>query len=188
MEVIKGRVNRKKAIAVAKDVLKHIESKSYAPTCRHFVNQTSSIRWFAMREKIDASGEAELSEYLEQTRGCQVCMLGAAWLSAVRLFNEFVIGVPYLNIDLAMQDIHDPKQSPGAMLAHIFGSDYPYMEVAFEVGHGWFSDSDAYWKQIKRKRFEAAVEFGRRHKLCDATSRMKAICRNIIRNEGRFIP
>jgi len=191
--IISGRLNRKKAVAVAKDVLKQIQKEIYVPAEGDFVNE-NDIGWNDFVDKCMVSGHKELSEHLKENppEECYVCMLGAVWLSAVQLFNDFTLyysqgSTDSLHID--MQDEDDPAKSPGAMLAHIFGSDYPYMEASFEVGHGWFDEGNTSRlreKTIIKSLFLAAVKFGERYK--EPLDRMKAICRNIIRNEGRFMP
>ncbi len=181
--ILSGRLNRKKAVAVAKDVLKQIKAEAYVPSHGSFVNEIG-IRW----NDFIQSGKKELSKHLNENppKKCCVCMLGAAWLSAVQLFNDFTTNEP-LNLDMHESD--DPKKSPGAMLANIFGSDYPYMEAAFEKGNGWYdeidTDSESLEKSLIKSRFFAAVKFGERY--AKPLDRMKAICRNIIRNEGRFV-
>lgn len=191
--IIAGRLNRQKAVAVAKDVLKQIKSNTYVPARGYFVDETD-IGWNDFADKCMFSGHKELSEHLKENppKECYVCMLGAVWLSAVQLFNDFTLysdqgSTDSLHID--MQDEDDPRKSPGAMLANIFGADYPYMEAAFEVGSGWFDEGDtdkSLKKSLIKSRFLAAVRFGERHK--EPLDRMKAICRNIIRNEGKFVP
>lgn len=192
--IIAGRLNRKKAVAVAKDVLKQIQKEIYVPSRSYFVDE-GDIGWNDFVDKCMVSGYKELSEHLKERplEECYVCMLGAVWLSAVQLFNDFTLyysqgSTDSLHID--MQDEDDPAKSPGAMLANIFGADYPYMEASFELGGGWFGDIDiekvAFDKTLTKSRFLAAVKFGERYK--EPLDRMKAICRNIIRNEGRFMP
>lgn len=142
-EKMTGAQNR---VAIANDIIKQINGKQYT------MRQMLYIR-------TDISGGV-INQESAQTAKCEVCAVGALFISAVRLFNQY-------------SDL-----SPGGWRAKLFLKKYfttpqiEKMERIFELHYDEF--------KAKEKAFADKYE--------DKTERTLSILRNIITNKGTFKP
>lgn len=179
------RNNRKKAVALAQDVLKNLHlikviNKNYClrKTDPEGIKENDSIR-----PKID-----------KLANGCCVCALGSLFLSYARLYNQvklsnlrenpksnwrlknyFLTGNKDCTIDLDYDFLN-------SKLSNIFTQkQIDLIEQAFEIGEVFSGSGNTHGDQEK-----TAVEFGKRYK--NPRDRLIAIMKNIIKNDGVFTP
>lgn len=182
-----------RAVAIAKDALQQIKSQKYEPTSGTFA---------CLYLTQLPSGNHNLQKLLQkdQVNRCEVCGVGALFVSTVRYTNKYDIHKPLYGYELAELDIEDDI----LRLTKHFGKDIYLVEVAFELGSGYCHidpwDDDRYYiinsgiPDLKPSTFEvspaqaiaSSIKFGE----CfdNQTERLRQILLNIIRNKGRFKP
>jgi hypothetical protein len=133
-------------------------------------------------------------------KDCTVCALGACFLSHVKLYNKFKIddnltggpsgdGHAYVHSDDMFELLHKSLGVKNMVL----------IESAFECGaclthHAgqitdepdWDEFSKSIEKVVTQEEIRAAVEHGR--SISDPADRLKAIMRNLIKNDGEYTP
>ena len=140
-----------KAVAVAKDILKHLKS----------IRVKSENTYLEMKkplsDRIDNDDNAQ--RHIDAiTKNCEVCAVGACFLSYVRVFNQVTVGdVLKAGYSYMQNKIRDAF--PQSMLLEI--------EDVFEE-HQFTS-----------------VHLKRQYK--DAKQRLRAIMLNIVQNKGKFL-
>ena len=161
------------AVTIAQDVLKSIPA--YFGIIEHetFVRIGDDDLEYG---KMAAITETKDSKLIAQKikKYCEVCALGACFLSVVALTNKYDFGLSD-NIDLSGEDVFKRLKS-------VFSLKQLYLiENAFELGQG-FSAQRSRW----HTDYLAAISFGKKYDR--PKSRLRAIMKNIIANEGVFIP
>jgi hypothetical protein len=166
----------KQRVIVAEDVLAAIRAKHLTPTNGQWA--PDGIPDLAEDNNIQMSEILPLME-------CEACALGSIFVCAVERFNK-------------VKTIYDPAlHDMLPMLKKIFSLDQLMLiELAFEQGGGHYTEYD--FGALPEYRDESqipkrmalqgreAVVFG--HRFDDPTKRLQAIMRNIIQNEGTFVP
>jgi hypothetical protein len=183
----------KKAVLVAKDVLAQIEDNRYIPNTGAYVN---------FKEEIPFIGD--IKSNFNKLPQCNVCALGSMLLSCTNLGNV-------LTTDIIMNDRigHYELQDDGVkeLFSSIFSDKQLLMiETSFEGYSDWESYTISYIKDWFKNDFyysEASDRYADDERLsfeetldCQALflkydsdqKRLEAICNNIIRNNGIFIP
>lgn len=166
---------RERAVAVAEDVIKTIRAENNI--------QIRKGSYFGGRFKLDVVDEnAELQHLLPEIerQGCSVCARGAAFLSHVRLFDNFKASRV-----LGRTDDHDFNYDAGCgwhttenTLQDTFSEQTRNLiECAFEM-----SRNHRYGVSLELA--QGAVEFGVRFPKDD--ERLVAIMENVIANDGEF--
>lgn len=135
-----------KRVAIAKDVIDQVEAGKYVPFFGYAMIQ----------------GKNEISQkVLKQNPECEVCAVGAAALSAIRLGNHFEF--PHAHL----------------VSTHIF-----------KVLSKWFSSEQAGMIEAAYERFsrngKACFDF--EPSIARGSQRIITIFTNIIRNKGEFVP
>lgn len=75
-----------KAIAIARDVIAQIKCRKYTPELGTYVSGADD------NIPTEAIGCEQLQPFLKKKDlQCEVCAIGAAFLSSIRLFNDFVV-------------------------------------------------------------------------------------------------
>jgi hypothetical protein len=164
------------AIAVAKDVIKQLNSQKN-PLC------AGNYGYVASDYKFE-SDAGDLQKYVEEVQkaNCRVCALGAALLSKARLFNHVPVkkisskryGTETFGIDVDNETVYKG-------LSSVFSkAQMQLIESAYERGN--------FGPESRRAKDEIidAILFG--DKYVDKKERLIAIMRNLIKNEGVFIP
>lgn len=188
------RKARAKAVAVAKDVLKHL--KRYHIEAGDYI-QRLGRRNLPSAEVTTAPAVKARAERLR--RDCTVCLLGACFLAFARLFDG-----PRAKKFLNVEDVADFEESPvyvsdaykseavarrKMMLSTLRDADaftqrdLDAMEVAFErdtdlIGNDLAWDSE--------RRCDAALAFT--EGVDNKVERVRLIMQNVIDNGGRFVP
>lgn len=174
-------VDRKKAVAVAEDVLKHVAGLKL--TMHNYIRAHVTLEEHLPAGVFENDGplQPHIDVVAEQ---CHVCAIGAAVVSAVRLFDDCSVrkifsrhGVPWV-----MQ--RDLRQQ----LAGLFDvRDLGLIESAFECDPTFMTDNDLPGHdeaEITADAHGAAV-FGCRY--VDPHDRLAAIMRNVVDNGGTFV-
>jgi hypothetical protein len=172
------KTQRKKAVRVATDVLAQIKARgkfvvtpgTYAEISGVFTSDPNDP-WHSVKVADD------LQTFLKKhakPKSCHVCALGACFLANV----EKTDNVPYLDSTHRRDEITEN-------LSKIFSEgQMGLIEAAFERSsdYGYKGDDNDNTYDL----VEAAVEFGERYD--DPTKRLRAIMKNIIKNNGEFVP
>jgi hypothetical protein len=155
------RRNRKLCVAIARDVLEQLRLKRYRATCGGYVS-LDDIAYDHLEESF--------KDFFKTKKvNCDVCALGAAFVSLVNIKNE-------CSVEDVLNNGMDRER-----LESVFGCDnMNLMESAFEEGPMDGSDNeneDIY-------SLETAAKWGNQwHKHED---RLRQIMLNVIRNNGDF--
>lgn len=159
-----------KRVAIAKDVLAQIKCGQYR------------IKRGCWAEFDEVESPSEMDTSLDQrmlTVGivikpppCSACAIGGAFVSAIRLFND------------GEAKVSNEKEGAFEKLEQFFTKKQLVMiENAFEKGDGGCQSDQSL---LKTKEIEDSLNFGRRY--TDSPSRAEAIFKNIIKNNGQFVP
>lgn len=172
-------------VLIAKDALKQIRQKRYDVRYGTFVEYSD-----AMNEQLPLEAIVQFQPYLHDPKApsCQVCGIGSLFLSAVRCRNEF-----------QTRRCASPNQNTLVLLTEFDERQRMLIEMAFEMGHGWYNyrfACDGGDKRFHATRTHKAAAYWaskfhhknaeRGHKQDEA--RLVALLKNIVRNKGRFNP
>jgi hypothetical protein len=161
-----------KRVAIAKDVLKQIKRERYDIKLGSF-GSLPEYEYHEDAEKIVANRKF----FQKEDPRCDVCAVGAAICSGIRLFNKVSFTAMGLDSDLSYQLIQNFFSDEQAVL----------IENAFELGDGAFTPNEIdEIADLPEIDTDAAIEFGSNFE--NRTERAVAIFSNIIRNKGEFIP
>ena len=168
---------REKAVAIAKDVLEHVQTY-------HWSRGTYlSGSWYGGTHLT-----GDLQDHVEEVeKSCTMCLLGACLVSKARLFDAVPLAKLYRSYyDGAYVDhrsINPEREAIEPLLQDIFPSlELSKIESAFErrVMNDGCDDTTANWDLLR-----GAALFGRR--LNDDADRVTAVMENIIANDGIFV-
>lgn len=184
-----SRLNkRERAVAVAKDVLKHLEAMHVTPGT-YFVGEAN----------IEVSRSTNPQEFVDVIqKKCDVCAIGACVISHIRLFDKVRLNEvidPFDFSDLPLEDTKNtdvklrmsPSNIRSQLAKHFRKKDIYLIECAFERDYSFYADKgdEKVSLTTRLKEARAAEKFGRQHR--NARKRLAAIMRNIIRNKGHFV-
>jgi hypothetical protein len=169
-----------KRVMIAKDVIAQVRKDFYVP---------SYGTWVAFSEFLPAATSLQKILTKKKDFSCKVCAMGGLMLSAVKYNNSVTLGndraaaIYYADAGGAMCDLDD---SASKNLRKFFiPSQLDLIEAAFEVGEGAVGLPI---NKISRryKSTSAAIAFGENYP--DPKNRIIAIMKNIIKNNGTFVP
>ncbi|RJQ24579.1 hypothetical protein C4577_07355 [Candidatus Parcubacteria bacterium] len=150
----KGMTKKEKAVAVAKDVLKHLRSLKFTGCASYCEGDGLNI-------SKDENVQPHISKLV---KNCEVCALGGMFLSYIRLFDN----VKY-------EKIIEPKY-------------YEENEYQIHVDRDYIIDKfKGIFDRDVLDCIEDAYEGGWDEFYPDPRDRIKAIMKNIVKNNGRFI-
>jgi hypothetical protein len=181
-----------KAVLVAKDVLAQIKAKKYLPREGHYIHIAGGYNF-----------NGSIKENFDQIKECTVCALGSMLMSSTHLGN--ILTTKDIN---SFPDKNDLKHSEKVteLFASIFtDKQLLLIETAFEGYTKFLEETKAEIKKYYQEDFIyqecddryatetltfdetlACEMFYRKYYTGD--KRLNAICRNIIKNGGIFIP
>ena len=166
-----SKVVNEKAVAVARDVLKYLDSLEF-----------TTSNYLEIPDTLSVPGEGDLKDCVDVVqKGCRVCLLGACLLSKSRLFDE----VPLK--DLFNHFLYHPTRyitdrNTYRLLESVFSRDQmTMMESAFQQD-SWF----AIQEKVETRLAEDSQDFGSRYD--NKADRARAVMENVIANGGVFIP
>jgi len=175
-----------KRLAIAHDVLAQLDQHKLTVEAGTFFDlRLSSIDLI--------KGGENLQKVLQEAQkpSCNVCALGALFVSMVGIHNEFYLDKGTYSKHSVYEELNVRIVPALPYLAQFFSrAQLRMIEIAFERGRGFFAviaeDGDCPPVQALEIDEGDAVLFGAAYQLPDA--RLKAIFRNIIDNKGMFIP
>lgn len=156
-----------KRIEVCKDVLKNIKYLDIKPGTLCIATKPTDI-------KIRKDNSKEVAAKL-QKKDCHVCALGACFISNVKLNNKF----DFSNTDHVYDEnsLAPNSKDIEKSLKNIFSvAQFRLIECCFEDNEG------IYYMIHKNKEIKAFY-----NKYSEPVGRLKAIMKNIIKNDGTFV-
>lgn len=182
-------------MAVARDVIKSLKSGFMSATPGTYCELEMALGTVPIGQ--------ELSEHLKDVKHCEVCAIGAAFISLVKLDNEYILTKNRL-FDTGSFSINDNEMR--ARLVAIFSAkQLAAMETAFECSayvedfaeyqmddgdevvrsdNGTIKDSRNFRKIARRMRVCNETAFGMRYR--DPKDRLVGIMENVLKNKGKF--
>lgn len=175
--VFENMTYEEKVVAIAKDVLKHLDVTAVA-------EGTYLSGRIAIPDDFDDKSQLQIVEQ-EITKCCQVCALGACFLSHVRLFDHITLA----DCDTSVLDFSGRRRETVVFRMDLGDIEQPLrdyfdcdelrlIEAAFECDRVHAED-------LLEEHAMAAEQFGRRHG--HPRRRLEAIMKNIIANNGHFV-
>lgn len=179
-----------RAVAVAKDVIEQVRLEKFLAATGAFIqvdvqypkpwHEMTVDQKSAYYEREEVLLKLSADERIEAADvRCEVCGVGAACISAIRLFNDFE---SEHGLDVGFAEIRKYLVGKGIFEEATLEA----IEVAFEGGYGFFDRIGSRPNQLDEDEFDTAVAFGERFD--NPEDRLVEIMRNVVRNEGRFIP
>lgn len=166
-----------KRIAIANEVISLLSANKIEAAPGSWLDYPKAPDLFS---DDDVKNKTPFFEVMSKFKTCDVCVLGALFVSAVRNYGgptcedvKDCIFLNYLTFDEIFPTIS--KYFPASMLSVI--------ETAFE---GWTSTEICQASGELHEAINIATNFYSRYQ--DANERMIAIMQNIVKNEGEFIP
>lgn len=184
-------------IAIAKDVISSLKILNVVEGS--FIEEHNSWGDISYDDRVlKLKGISKLKDSRIQAQqlkeSCEVCALGACFLSSVKLNNKFKFKFS--------------RQDPGSFsiqikplfekLKQYFTVEQIFMiENSFEMGAGFLSDWDnvkklktflkkASFDRLYKKYYWDAVHFGNKY-YTEPDKRLEAIMKNIVKNKGLFV-
>lgn len=167
---------KEQRVAIAKDAIKQIKAEK-------FIAEAGT--YLGIEEELGCEVGDELQKVLKKRKNkgavCKVCGIGAAFISTVRLFDNYKIKEEELDGWDYSTTLAVEHMDMRILLSKYFSpSQLSLIECAFEVRWG-FGMSDSY-----KKDREAAAIFGDKYE--DDNERLLAIFENIVAHNGIFKP
>ena len=183
----------KKAVLVAQDVLAQLEANKY------YANTGAYVRFHDV-----ISFEGDIKSNFDKLPTCSVCALGSMLLSCTNLGNVLTTDI-IMNDRIGHYELKDDNVKQ--LFSSIFSDKQLLMiETSFE-GYGdwegrtisyikkWFKQDFSYFESSDRYADDEELSFEETLacqelflSLDSDYKRLKAICNNIIKNKGIFIP
>lgn len=160
-------------VAICKDVLAAIKAKK-------IVAQAGTYCLMEFGDAVTPDTRTSLRDLIPKMKRCDVCAIGAIFTAFVSRENKFDVTAEPSDFGGAYVSIGDERMID--KLRGYFGAkELRTIEAAFEGG-----TSLGHLNLVGRDTELKCAEFFERHP--DDEQRLQAICRNIIRHEGEFIP
>lgn len=179
---------RKKCVAVAQDVLDNM---------RRIVVTEGTYCQGTLPDGVEDAKESAKKHIDAISKGCRVCALGACFLSYIRLYNHVSLGqligtygdyvfqdeifdVEYIEMMDELREVFTPAQIcliETAFEKACINDD----AVADDDDHAYDMDTHTTYDEA-----DAARLFGEKYE--EPRQRLRAIMKNIIKNDGLFIP
>lgn len=175
--VFKAANAAEKRVMIAQDVIDQLKAKNISACSGTFID---------FRFDEDAYKKSLQKEVLNKNISCEVCGVGGIFLSTILFTNKVNINENTNGrLDSLGEDILENKETNFTQALKYFSKDQIILiENAFEIGDGYFTYycSDA----SKEKFIDKAIDFGAKYET--DKDRLIAIMKNIIKNNGKFIP
>jgi hypothetical protein len=170
---------RKKAVAVAQDALAHLKLLTVAPGRYVSVDITHKPVTFAKSSKATAQA-------LQKRKNCRVCALGACLLSTASLYNKFQFESLKKKASYGEEEFIIPYSELQYRLSEIFTQEQmDLIESAFE-GRDMTGKRLPGRSSLPVETVQSAIAFGSKYDVPKA--RLRAIMKNIVKNDGEFRP
>ncbi len=175
-KLFKGKTRAEKRVLIAKDVLAQIKANTLIP---------SSGSWVRLKSYY-LDGNTSLREVtLNKEAECKCCALGGLFLSCTLFNNKVTVAdVEYGKYEHLDETIRGEQKFSNGLNTIFSNAQLKLIENAFEQGGGAFNPYKRGDKPNATER--KAIEFGERYS--SDSKRMIAIMKNIIKNNGTFVP
>lgn len=151
--------DREKAVAIAKDVIEQLRLERVVAACGFGY-------WGESFRQVVRDNPGDLQPHMDEVNRCEVCALGAMFLSQIRLYDK----VTGYDVRLKQSCLLHER-----LIKEVFTElQHHLIEYSYE---GWQDESP--WCGESRR-------FYNRHP--DDNERLQQICLNIIHNDGYFDP
>jgi hypothetical protein len=166
-----------KRVMVAKDVIARLKTKQYRATEGRWVEPT--MRNFIPYDARELSLQKQI---VEESEKCACCGIGAVTLSCIVFNNNATLGdLTDHKLDF---DVMENTEGDKFGLKKIFSPrQLALIEIAFENGEGYYQLED-------RGRLFTKAEFNKlsaQYKGYQPTTKLIAIMKNIVENNGEFV-
>lgn len=165
-------------VAIAKDVLRLIETKKIVP---------KRGTYFAANEKMDFGAERDidsLSGAFKKMPSCQVCALGAVFVTTVLKLNHINVGDVRGAHYRAYRDLEVDATTMQEFLRICFDSRTLFrMEAFFEMSVGFLQEKDA---PTGTMMYEVIHDL--RHGTSTPKERLRFVMNTVIEQKGKFEP
>lgn len=166
----------KRAIQVAKDVIKQLNAMTYKVTEGSYCTFTATDR----RKLLALGDNDQLQKTFKEVTNCRVCALGSIFVSGVRLHNNLKLSALKDSSDKTVSEYVGAYKIPKRYFS---AKQLALIESAFE--RETMSGFGMYEGYISTEEFMRAIEFGERYKR--PARRLRAIMENVIKNKGKFV-
>jgi len=168
-----------KRVLIAQDVLAQIKAKRYVAESGIWVAPHFSVN---VETVVHESAQKLFAEKVITT--CNVCALGGMFMSCTNLNNNTTVEQLERSADLGESVDCGIKLSNG--LNQIFSKkQLMLVETYFEVGDGWFGEKGYTGESNGEDQYHVEAFYD---KYPDEGDRLKEIMKNIIANDGTFVP
>ncbi len=185
--------NNEKAVLVAKDVLEQVKAEKYIPNTGTYIHVFGDGFNF----------EGSIKENFDQIQQCKVCALGSMLMSSTHLGN--ILTTSDIDNYPDADDLRDSEKITELFSSIFTNKQLLLIETAFEGYSDFWGETKAQIKKNYEENFiydEQADRYANEtltfeetlacemfnRKYPDDDKRLNAICRNIIRNKGVFMP
>ena len=179
----KKATEAQKRVLIAKDVLNQIKAKRYNPEPGVWVELAL---WSGQSQMWANPTESIQKMFADKTIAkCNVCALGGLFMSCTNLNNN-TNGADFHKERCFMGSAINRGDRLSYGLNTIFSSNQlELIEIYFESGDGYFGADGVTGQDIGTDRCHVV---GFSEKYPDADDRLREIMKNIIDNDGRFVP
>lgn len=175
-----------KRVAIAKDVLDQLAAERYIATAGTYVETGVTVK--------PSQANAQVCDILDKATECNVCAIGSVFVSAVRLADKLTLNDMRFEFDSDWKT-NKPEPTPfgdfdaGYLKQFFTKKQLNLMEACFEgvycsgAGHAEVEDDDHHTARLWYDRANAVYEGDDFE-----GNRLRLIMKNIVRNNGEFIP
>lgn len=184
--------NSQKRVMIAKDVLAQIKAKRYVARSGTWAQPTFRENFF----NTEQTGNESIQQLFasKEIESCDVCAIGGLFMSCTNLNNhttykQFNDESDEIGELIAYGDAYETGISNGLDL-FFSKNQLILIEIYFENGEGYFSiDNETV---NTGSRFYKSIDFDHvksfNDKYQDNDDRLKAIMKNVVENDGTFVP
>jgi hypothetical protein len=175
---LKGKSKSEIRVMIAKDVLAQLKSKAYCAKQGCWVEDKKiggfddyCMEQFGGKQNVKA---VSASEYVSKLKACKVCALGSIFVSQIRIGDDFKLS----DTQTAYDVFEWLEKSP---LKRYFSVDQlELLEACFEGLKGMYGESMYGANELLANAYASQFPQDK--------DRLTAIMKNIVRNNGQFIP
>lgn len=178
-ELLKNASPDEKRVLIAKDVLKLLKEKRITPTTGVYCEIRNKNAFYSKTNSISDNGrnKFELSEAFK-VANCNTCALGALFVGALNVFDNVKIDSAYTNYG------YNSLNSANIIFRNIMRTYFETRQL--NLIESFLECHERFMVNYKFSSVEE-LEFNRFSKL-DKKQRFVYIMKNIIKNNGQFIP
>lgn len=174
----KGKSKSEIRVMIAKDVLAQLESKAYCAMQGSWVEDKKLGDFYEYCiEQFEGDQNAKAvsaREYVDKLKACKVCALGSIFVSQVRIGGDFKVS----DVENAYGVFEQLETSP--LKRYFSVNQLKLIEASFEGYNGMYSHFMEGADELLSCSYESQFSKDK--------DRLTAIMKNIVRNNGQFIP